>query len=77
MLAPPPWTVARATTRTHFRRPPRYRAASRHLDECAATPASSANARALKPDAAQRASSRLRISCSITCRPRTHTNALS
>ncbi len=40
-------------------------------------PASCANARALKPDAAQRASSRLRLSCSIRCRPRTHTNALS
>ena len=54
------------------------RALRRHsYSWCAATPASSANARALKPDAAQRASSRLRLSCSITCRPRTNTNALS
>jgi hypothetical protein len=44
---------------------------------CVSTPASNANALALKPDAAHRASSRLLLSAEINCRPRTTINALS
>jgi hypothetical protein len=43
---------------------------------CAATPASNAKALALNPDAAQRVSSRVRLSCGTNCCPRTTTNAL-